>query len=113
MAYNSITGQCDWHYALSSLLMSTFLIRGRGKGRGEIRGEAGEVTGVVANVPTTNSLGKRYRVFSGWQLEKRRYCWWLVGLMWIEVQKPNLSTNMLISIKVTWEGEMVQVNRTA
>ena len=30
------------------------------KGRGEIRGEAGEVTGVVANVPMTGSLGKRY-----------------------------------------------------
>jgi hypothetical protein len=29
---------------------------------GEIRGEAGKVTGVVANVPTTDGLGKRY----GW-----------------------------------------------
>ena len=28
-----------------------------GKCRGEIRGEAGEVTGVVADAPTTNSLG--------------------------------------------------------
>jgi hypothetical protein len=37
-----------------------------GKGRGEIRGEAGEVTGVVANVPTMDSLGKGYEAFSGW-----------------------------------------------
>ena len=48
-----------------------------GKGRGEIGGEAGEVTGVVANVPTMEDLGERYRTFSGWgwQLEKWRYCW--------------------------------------
>ena len=30
-----------------------------GKGRGEIGGEAGEVTVVVANAPTTNGLGKK------------------------------------------------------
>ena len=37
-----------------------------GKGRGKIGGEAGEVTGVVADTPTTDGLGKRYRTFSGW-----------------------------------------------
>ena len=37
-----------------------------GKGRGEIGGEAGEVTGVVTNMPTTDGLGKRYGTFSGW-----------------------------------------------
>ena len=37
-----------------------------GKGRGEIRGKAGEITGVVANVPTTDTFGERYRTFSGW-----------------------------------------------
>ena len=37
-----------------------------GKGRGEILGEAGEVTGVVADAPTTDGLGKRYGMFSGW-----------------------------------------------
>ena len=37
-----------------------------GKGRDEIGSEAGEVTEVVANVPTTNDLGKRYGMFSGW-----------------------------------------------
>ena len=31
-----------------------------GKGRGEIGGEAGEVTGVVANVPTTDNLTISY-----------------------------------------------------
>ena len=30
-----------------------------GKGRGKIGGEAGEVTGLVANVPTTDGLGKK------------------------------------------------------
>ena len=37
-----------------------------GKGRGEIGGEAGEVTGVVADAPTMDGLGKRYGTFSGW-----------------------------------------------
>ena len=31
-----------------------------GNGRGEIGGEAGEVTGVVADAPSTDGLGKRY-----------------------------------------------------
>ena len=49
----------------------------------------------------------------GWQLEKWRYCWWLVGLMWTDVRKSYLSTKMSISRKVTWEGEihyLVQLN---
>jgi hypothetical protein len=33
---------------------------------GNGRGEAGAVTGVVANAPTTDSMGKRYEAFSGW-----------------------------------------------
>ena len=37
-----------------------------GKSRGKIGGEAGGVTGVVANAPTTDGLGERYRMFSGW-----------------------------------------------
>ena len=37
-----------------------------GKGRGEIGGEAGEVTGAVADMSTTDGLGKRYGTFSGW-----------------------------------------------
>ena len=48
---------------------------------GKGRGEAGEVTGVVADAPTMDGLGKRYGTFSGWQLEKWRYCWCLVSLM--------------------------------
>ena len=39
-----------------------------GKGRGEIGDEAGEVTGVVADAPTTDGLGKRYGTFSGWRM---------------------------------------------
>ena len=37
-----------------------------GKGRGEIGGEAGEVTGVVPDSPTTDGLVKRYGTFIGW-----------------------------------------------
>ena len=37
-----------------------------GKRRREIRGEAGEVTGVVEDAPTTDGLGKKYGTFSGW-----------------------------------------------
>ena len=37
-----------------------------GKCRGEIGGEAGEVTGMVADAPTTDGLEKRYGTFSGW-----------------------------------------------
>ena len=85
-----------------------------GKGRVEFGGEAGKVTGVVADAPTTDGLGKRYGTFSGWGMAagKWRYCWWLVGLMWTEVRKSDLSTKISISRKMTWEGEMVQVNRT-
>ena len=85
-----------------------------GKGRGEIGSEAGEVNGVVANVPTMDDLGIRYRTFSGWGMETRKVEVLLVigGLMWTEVQKPDLSTKMSISRKVIWEREMVQVNRT-
>ena len=54
-----------------------------GKGRGEIGGEAGEVTGVVADVPWEK--GMECLVDGGWQLEKWRYYWSLVGLMWMEV----------------------------
>ena len=43
-----------------------------GKGRGEIRGEAGEVRGVVANVPTTDGLGKRYGAFGGRGMAARK-----------------------------------------
>ena len=39
-----------------------------GKGRGEIGGEAGEVTEVVANAPITEGLGKRYGMFSEWNI---------------------------------------------
>ena len=46
-----------------------------GKDRGKIRSEAGEVTRIVGDAPTTDSLGKRYRAFCGWgwQLENWRY----------------------------------------
>ena len=46
-----------------------------GKSRGEIGGEAGEVTGVVANVLITDGLekGMERLVGEGWQLEKLRY----------------------------------------
>ena len=40
-----------------------------GKDRGEVGGEAGETTGLVADPPTMDGLGKRYGTFSGWQLE--------------------------------------------
>ena len=58
-----------------------------GKGRGEIRGEAGKVTRMVADVPTTDGLGKRNGTFSGWGMAagKWKYCWRLVGLMLREV----------------------------
>jgi hypothetical protein len=38
------------------------------KGRGEIRSEIGKVTGMVADVPATDSLGKRYEAFGGWEM---------------------------------------------
>ena len=37
-----------------------------GKDRGEIGGKAGEITGVVANVPTMDDLGKQYKMFIRW-----------------------------------------------
>ena len=41
-----------------------------GKGRGDIRSEVGKVTGITADAPTMNNLGRRYGAFVGWQLEK-------------------------------------------
>ena len=43
-----------------------------GKGRGEIGGEAGDITGLVADVPTMDGLGKRYGMFSGWGMTAGR-----------------------------------------
>ena len=85
-----------------------------GKGRGEIGGEAGEVTGVAENAPTTDGLGKRYGMFSGWGMAAGKVEVLLVigGFDVDEVRKSDLSIKMSISRKVTWEGEMVQVNRT-
>ena len=85
-----------------------------GKGRGEIGSEAGEFTGVVANAPTTDGLEKRYETFSGLGMAAGKVKVLLVvgGLMWTEVRKSDLSKKMSISRKVTWEGEMVQVNLT-
>ena len=37
-----------------------------GEDRGEIGGEAGEVTGGVANASTMDDLGKRCRMFNEW-----------------------------------------------
>ena len=47
-----------------------------GKSRGEIRSKAGEVTRVVANVPSTiaKEKGMEHLVDGGWQMEKWRYC---------------------------------------
>ena len=41
-------------------------------------------------------------VDGGWQQEKLRYCLWLVGLMWTDVQKSDLSTK-IVNIQ---EGDM-------
>ena len=46
--------------------------------------------------------GMERLVDEGWQLEKWRYCWWVVGLMWTEVWKSRL-VNKDVNIQ---EGEM-------
>ena len=52
---------------------------------------------------------KRNAAFGGWQLEKWRYCWWFVGLMWTEVRKPDLSgsgkSDRVATIEVLKEKE--------
>jgi hypothetical protein len=45
----------------------------RGIDRDDIRSEIDKVAEMVADVPTTDSLGKRHGEFRGWQLEKWRY----------------------------------------
>ena len=64
------------HWAAMTTPLKQYNTTTGGKGRGEIRSEAGEVTGVVANVSTTDGLEKGYGAFGGWgwQLEKWRYC---------------------------------------
>ena len=75
------------------------------RGRGEISNELGEVIGVVADKPTTDSLGKRYEAFGGWGMApgKVEILLAVSCLMWTEVWKPSMS----ISRKVTYEREVV------
>ena len=85
-----------------------------GKSRGEIGGEAGEVTGVVVDEPTTDGLEKRYGTYSGWGMAAGKVEVLLVvgGFDvdgYAEVRLVNKDVNIR---KVTWEGEMVQVNWT-
>ena len=73
-----------------------------GKCRGEIRIKLEKSMGWLH---TTDKLGKGTDlVDGGLQLENWRYCWWLLGLIWTELQRPNMSTCMSISRKMTWEG---------
>ena len=46
---------------------------------------------MLADVPTMDSLGKRYAEFDGWGMasEEMEVLLVLVGLMWKEVQKPS------------------------
>ena len=57
-----------------------------GKGRGEIGGELERSLGwLQMRLPRMAwEKGMKRLVDGGWQLEKWRYCWWLVGLMWTE-----------------------------
>ena len=70
-----------------------------------------EVTGVVADAPTMDGLGKRYGTFSGWGMAAGKVEVLLV-VGGFDVRKSDLSTKMSLSRKSTWEGEMVQVNQT-
>jgi hypothetical protein len=65
---------------------------------------------MVVNASTTDGLGKRCGAFCGWGMAagEVEVLWWFVGLMRTELQKPDMSTNMSIPRKVTWEGEMTR-----
>ena len=84
-----------WRSAVNLPLKKSERVTTGGKGRGEIGNEIGKVTGMVADAPSMDSLVKRYGDFMNgmWQLEKWRYCWWLVGFMWTKVQKSSISTS--------------------
>ena len=64
-----------------------------GKSRGEMGNEIGKVTGMTADVPTTDSLEKKMEFFCGWEMAAGEIEILLVGLMWTEVQKPSLLTS--------------------
>ena len=44
----------------------------------------GEVSGVGVVIRVAREYGMECLVDEGWQLEKWRYCWRLVGLTWME-----------------------------
>ena len=48
------------------------------KGRGEIRSEIGKESGIVAEVPTMDSLGERYGAFGRWGMEAGKVAVFLV-----------------------------------
>ena len=79
-----------------------------GKSKGEIRGEFRQVTGMAVDMATQIAceIDIKHLRDGGYELEKWRRCWCLVGLIWSEVWKLIFST----SRKVTWERVMVKVN---
>ena len=85
-----------------------------GKSTGEIGGKAGEVTGVVANAPTTDSLGERYRTFNGWGMAAGKVeVLLVVGAFDADGGTEARLVNKVVNIKEGDLGsEMVQVNIT-
>ena len=80
-----------------------------------IRGEeAGEVTGMVANMLSTNSLGKRYRAFGEWGMAAGKVEILLVASgLDVDRSSEALLVDLFVSIKEgDMGGEMDQVNRT-
>ena len=80
-----------------------------GKGRGEIGGEVGEVTGVVADAPATDGLGKRYGTFSGWGMAAGK----VVGTcVRTSMERGEIGNNRAVSSVYSWgrqSADMCQI----
>ena len=96
---------------MNLLLEKTETVTPGGKCRCGIRSEAGKSLGWLQMCLPRIAWEK---VWTIWWMAARKMEVFLVvsGFDATEVRKPCLSTWMLISNKVTWEEEMVGVNRT-
>ena len=78
------------------------------------RSKIGKITGMVADAPTMESLRKRYGAVGGWGITAGKVEI-LLGVSGLDLDRSEEDACQhvcQVSRKDTWEGEMVQINRT-
>ena len=67
---------------------------------GEIGGVGMEVIWGAADLVPLDGQRMEHLVDTGWQLEKWKYCWSLVGLMWVCCKHTSLSRKVTLKGKI-------------